>query len=109
MEKKRPGKQYCMSQGGESQVTPPQGKVPRGAPLPYSCPRGANVYFCFQEGKWARKEVVTFPCATSDTSSHPLQELHASCALLCGFTTVWSVAVRTLVAASLDKVHLHVT
>ena len=109
MEKKTPGKQYCISQGSESQVTPPRRRMEEGATGSSCSPRlSARCQSVLSLAGRQAGEVIgcNFPCAASDASFHPLQEWHASHAHLCGFTTVWSVAVRTVVAALLDEVRL---
>lgn len=73
-EEKQPGKQYCISQGSESQVTPPRRKMEEGAGgiacSPQLSARCQSVFLL--SGRQAGEVIgCTFPCATSDTSFHP--------------------------------------
>ena len=103
MEKKTPGKQYCISQGSESQVTPPRRRMEEGATGSSCSPQlSARCQSVLWLAGRQVGEVIgcNFPCAAADASFRPVQEWHAS------HTTVRSLAVRTVVAALLDEVRL---
>lgn len=73
-EEKQPGKQYCMSQGRESQVTPPRRKTEEGAAgiacSPQLSARCQRVFLL--SGRQVGKVIgCNFPCAASDASFHP--------------------------------------
>lgn len=73
-EEKQPGKQYCISQGSESQVTPPRRKMKESAAaIACSSQLSARCQSVFLlSGRQVGKVIGrNFPCATSDTSFHP--------------------------------------